>query len=154
MDLFTRDISFYQGTIPPATAGASEHGTHAGATDGASEHGTHPGATDGYSDTSRSIVPHPGARHDIIFCQADARRYKKGTPGHGRKAARGVLEDVIHGNQAVEFSADGTPHYIDKSDGASEHIRNWSDWRNYIANLNIDVIGVSGITRLLSLIHI
>ena len=58
------------------------------------------------------------------------------------------MNDVIGILRSVEFNSDGTPIFLDTGEGASEHIRTWSDWRTYISNLNEDVISDHGIARL------
>ena len=75
--------------------------------------------------------------------------FKKTVAGkHGRKHARTVLESVIACNRSVEFRSDGTPVFLDTQQGASEHVVKWNDWMTYIANLEQDVIGDTGISRI------
>ena len=114
----------------------------------ASSEGYPSGATEHGLSITRRIASSGATEHGDLLTRTMAAHFKKTVAGrHGRKQARAVLDSVKACKRSVEFRADGTPVFLDTQQGASEHVPKWTDWMTYIANLEEDVIGDTGISR-------
>ena len=115
----------------------------------ASSEGYPSGATEHGLSITRRVASSGATEHNTLLTRTMAALFKNTTAGkHGRKHARAVLESAIACNRSVGFRADGTPVSVDTQQGASDHVVKWNDWMTYIANLEQDVIGDTGISRI------
>ena len=148
-EVISQDLPASSDGYPSA---ATEHGLsiiRRVASSGASSDGYPSGATEHGLSITRRVASSGATEHNALLTRTMAAVFKRKNAGrHGRKQARAVLESVIACNRSVEFRSDGTPVFLDTQQGASEHVVKWSDWMTYIANLEQDVIGDTGISRI------